>query len=133
MKGDNQQLPAKKQQINREKTERVRYKNNESGGEEMKIWSDQWLEHQAQKLGLKVCYVKIGGAGEGAMKQDEKTAENLERRGKGDYEQDLERVSRRSKTEAGADGREHIRESERDETLQDADAIQVDNTGEIKR
>jgi len=34
------------------------------GGEEMKIWSDKWLEHQARKLGLKIGYVKIGGDGD---------------------------------------------------------------------
>jgi len=30
------------------------------GGEEMEIWSDRWLEHQARKLELKVGYVQIG-------------------------------------------------------------------------
>jgi len=63
-------------------------------GEEMKILSDLWLEYQAQKLRLKIGYVKIGGEGRGVMKKDEKTAEVLERRGKGNYEQNLDIVSR---------------------------------------
>jgi len=32
-------------------------------GEEMKKWSDQWLDRQVRKPRLNIGYVKIGGAG----------------------------------------------------------------------
>lgn len=103
------------------------------GGEEMEIWSDRWLEHQARKLGLKICYVKIGGAGEGAMMKDEKTAENLERRGKRNYEQNLEIISGRGEKDAGEDRQKHFGEGKRDENPQTAITIQIDNKGEIRK
>lgn len=100
-----------------------------------KTLTNQWINEQAKELGLKVCYTELGGAGEGAMKKDEKTktAEVLGRKGRKNYEQNLECVSRRSETNAGEDRREYIREGERDETLQDAVTVQVDNTGEVRR
>jgi len=101
------------------------------GSEEMKILSDRWLEHQAKKLGLKFGYVKIGGAGEGAMMRNEKTAENLERRGRRDYEQNLEIISRRGERDAGEDRQEHIGEGKWNEDPQTAITIQIDNKGEI--
>jgi len=74
-----------------------------------------------------------GGVGEGAMNRDEKTAEVLERRGRRDYEQNLENVSRRGEEEAGEDRSEHIREGKRDEDPQTAITIQIDNKGEIRK
>lgn len=75
------------------------------------------------------------GEESGAMKQDEKTktAEVLERKGNGNYEQYLDNVSGRGEKDAGEDRREHIGEGEWDETLQDAAAVQIDNTEEVKR
>ena len=67
------------------------------------------------------------------MMRDEKIAENLERRGKRNYEQNLEHVSRRGEKDAGENRQEHIREGKRDEDLQNAVTIQIDNKGEIRK
>lgn len=65
------------------------------------------------------------------MIKDEKVAENLERRGKRNYEQNLEIISGRGEKDAGEDRPEHIGEGKRDENPQTAITVQIDNKGEI--
>ncbi|GAG28369.1 unnamed protein product [marine sediment metagenome] len=65
--------------------------------------------------------------------KDEKIAENLERRGRRNYEQNLENVSRRGEKDAGEDRSEHFGEGKRDENPQTAITIQIDNKGEIRK
>ena len=66
--------------------------------------TNAWIDQQAVELGLKICYVEVGGVGERDMRKDEKNRECLDGRGRNNYEQDLDIVSRRGEEDVRENG-----------------------------
>lgn len=71
---------------------------------------------------------KRGEEGEKVKTHEERN--KLDRRGKRNYEQNLEIISRRGKKDAGENRQKHIGESKRDEDPQTATTFPEDNTEE---